>query len=59
MGGQGMGYWCAAEPSIKHGKGEQCRMSPRDKGPSPTSGGAWAGHGSNHCISSQSCLQGF
>lgn len=34
-------------------------MNPRGKGPSPAAGGVWAGHGSNHRISSQSCLQGF
>lgn len=34
-------------------------MSFCGKGPSPTARGVGTGHGSNHCISSQSCLQGL
>lgn len=31
-GGQGVGYWCAAEPSTEHGKGGQCRHEPQGEG---------------------------
>lgn len=34
-------------------------MTSRWKEPSPAAGGVGAGHGSNHRVSSQSCLQGL
>lgn len=57
--GAGHGALVCSRAKHKARRGGPVQAEPQGKGPSPTAGGVWAGHGSNHCISGQSCLQGL